>query len=1182
MNIRLALSFLILFVVSFSLQAQSILINEVMASNDTTLLDEDGDSPDWIELYNSDSNSQSLAGFTLSDNPESPDKWAIPEIVMGAGEFLTIFASGKDRTLGAAHWETIIDQGDDWHYYVASTAAPSNWKDASFNPASWPQGPSGFGYSDDDDATIVPQTLALFVRKSFQVDDINDVTSAFFHVDFDDGFVAYLNGEEIARNNLGIPGTPVPHTQGADTWREAEMYQGGQPLAYHLPEIQSLLQNGENVLAIQVHNNVSTSSDMSLIPFLTLGLTQTPTNPRGINPLLSFSLPNLHTNFKLSSAGEPVVLADATGQIVDQAEPGEILTDVSYGRQPDGSNNWAYFPQATPGEANGTTGFNGFAAKPTFSHNGGFYTSTIALTLNAPTGTIIRYTTDGTEPHAASPIYQNPIIISSTTIIRARGFSSGMLTDRAVSHTFFMNESITLPVISISTAPANLWDENIGIYAFGNNYDPNFPFFGANFWEDWERPVHIELYEPDGNQGFSVDAGIKIFGGWSRGNPQKSLSVFFRGEYGTSKLDYPLFPGYDINTFHSFVLRNSGNDWNNTMLRDALVQQRAFELNNLDGQNYRPAILFLNGEYWGLHNIREKLNEDYLSTHFGVDPDNVDMLELDASIIEGSNQHYLALQGFMTGNSPANPQNYDYIQTQMDIDNFITYQAMQIYIDNTDWPGNNIKFWRPQTSTGIWRWLLFDTDFGLGLFNGSNAANNTLAFATADNGPGWPNPPWSTFMLRRLLQNAQFKFQFINRFGDIMNTAFRPANTLLTINAMQSTLFPEMQRHFDHWGGNYTGWSGRVNAIKMFVNQRPVNMINHINSYFNLPGSTTLVLELSDNNAGSIQVSSIQPDVYPWSGTYFQNVPLTLTAIPADGYEFVRWEGDMAATTQSITFSPNSSQSNLTAVFQPGNAISSEVVINEVNYNSLVAVNPEDWVELYNNTNNAIDLSGWQFRDEEDIHIFSIPNGTTLAADDYVVLCRDTTLFKNIFPAVDNIIGNIGYGFSGGGELLRLLNSQGVLIDFVIYDDVAPWPTAPDGNGPTLSLLNPNMDNALPESWDPSNGFGTPGAINDVFTTSIDIETGNNLPEKFALDQNYPNPFNPRTEIRFELPERQKITLTIYDILGRKVTTLINESLPAGHHRVSWQAPVNIASGIYVYELNGNSERLRRKMILLK
>jgi len=215
-----------------------------MSSNGSTLYDEDGDTPDWIELHNSGTVAINLDGYGITDNPSEPYKWVFPAIEIQPQNHLLIYASGKDRQEWVAHWETIIDWGDNWNYFLGSNSPPDNWNQQNFNDLGWSNGPSGFGYGDDDDATIVDPVMSLYVRHEFNANNIESILKIFLHVDYDDAFVAYINGVEIARANIGTPGVPPPYNQGADSWREAEMYQGGAPGEYMIDAEESLLDSG--------------------------------------------------------------------------------------------------------------------------------------------------------------------------------------------------------------------------------------------------------------------------------------------------------------------------------------------------------------------------------------------------------------------------------------------------------------------------------------------------------------------------------------------------------------------------------------------------------------------------------------------------------------------------------------------------------------------------------------------------------------------------------------------------------------------------------------------------------------------------------------------------------------------------------------------------------------------------
>ncbi|MCI0494703.1 CotH kinase family protein [candidate division KSB1 bacterium] len=876
-----------------------------MSANSASINDEDGDTPDWIELYNNSTVTVDLAGFGLSDDAAEPFKWRFPSLTLDPHEFLIVFASNKDRREWL-HWETVIDWGDQWRYRLGTSAPPVDWRSVEFNDLSWYQGASGFGYGDNDDATVVPQVMSLFVRTSFTITDKSKILKALLHVDFDDGFVAYLNDVEVSRANVGTFGDHPAFNQPAITYREAQLYQGLAPDVFILDDVQSLFRDGKNVLAIQVHNSGIESSDLSLIPFLSIGLTTPlPGSPRGMSPFLNPIANYLHTNFKINAEGERIALYHLNGQLLDQIDTGQMPTDISLGRQPDGSATWLYFDQPTPGESNRAPGYAGFAREPIFSHAGGFYSQGFLLSLapSSPQASIY-YSLDGSLPTTLSNLYQSPIPIGKTTVVRAREMLSHSLPGTIITHTYFINEKITLPVVSLTTDPPNLWDPDSGIYVLGTSYDPNQPNWGANFWEDWERPVHVEFFELDGRQAFKLDAGMKIYGAWSRAYPQKSVAIFARGRYGAGEINYQIFPDKPITKFESFILRNSGNDWYYTLFRDAMMQSLISET-DVDIQAYRPAVVFLNGAYWGIHNIREKINEHYIAANHKVDPDNIDLLENNSRAIHGDATHYQAMLNYISTQNMQLPATLDAIKTMIAVDNFMDYEIAQIYFDNTDWPGNNVKFWRPRTADGRWKWIMFDTDFGFGLYNPNNYKNNSLAFATEPNGPDWPNPPWSTFLLRKLLEHPQFKIDFLNRFADHLNATFLPNRVNQRIDELKAKLEPEIQRHQRKWTGAISNWQQNTGVLKQFANNRGVYLKAYLIAKFQLKGTARITLNVVPQEGGQIKLNSLAPSLFPWQGDYFKELPIHVAAIPTDGFHFVGWSDSSFERNTTITLIPS-------------------------------------------------------------------------------------------------------------------------------------------------------------------------------------------------------------------------------------------------------------------------------------
>lgn len=1150
------------------LLAQSIVLNEVVSANRAGLLDEDGDASDWVELFNPGGAPVNLQGYRLSDDPARPARWTFGRALVPAGGRLVVFASGKDRPGYDAHWETVVDRSDTWRYTTDAAAPAADWYAAGYDDAAWPTGRSGFGYGDGDDETVVSAgTLVLFARIAFTVDDPARVREAVFHVDYDDAFVAYLNGTEIARAGIGTAGTPPGVRQPADADHEAGIYRGLAPEAFAVADPASLLRPGRNVLAVAVHNTGTSSSDLTLIPFLSLAYEAPPVPRRGAAAVLglpAFGPP--HAAFRLDAGGETLVLTAPDGTLRDSVRVPALPEDVSYGRSPDGAAAWGLFDRPTPGAPNPAGAYAGLLAAPTFDRPGGRYEApSLVVTLEAAAGAEIRYTRDGSTPTAASPRYAGPLVLDSTTVVRARAFRQGHLPSETATETFFVGERTGLPVVSIVTEPDSLFHPTTGLYVLGPGAAPGFPYRGANFWSDREVPVDVAFYEGAApGTGFRMGAGLQIFGGRSRALPQKPLALFARRAYGTPALRYPLFADKPLDVFESVVLRNGGNDWGVTHFRDALMHDLV-RGTGVDVQAYRPVLVFLNGAYWGVHNLREKVSEHYLAANHGVNPDALDLLEVteDAphyAVLHGTDDAFRSVLDYLAGSSMTGDADYAYAAARLDLDNFIDYQAAQIFYANTDWPGHNVRLWRPRRVGARWKWILYDTDAGFGLATGLDGYRHaTLAYATAENGGG-DNPPYSTFVLRRLLRNDTFRRAFINRFADHLNATFAPAHVTARIDALAAALAPEMPRHAARWGLDADAWPRHVEALRAFARQRPDFLWGHLRDFFDLPAPAPITLDVQPAGAGAIRINRLEVDRLPWTGRYFPGLPVALTAVPRPGYRFVGWGGDAAGQASTVNIDPSTTAA-VTARFAPDAA--GAVVLNEILYNAPPDLPTEDWVEVHNTGLVEVDLSGWSLKDEVDTRAYVLPAGTRLAAGAFAVLCRDPAAFSQHHPGVA-CLGGWPFGLGNDGDRVRLFDAAGALVDFVAYDDDAPWPTAPDGEGPSLELVDPREDNAVPGAWRSSaRRGGTPGRANSVATGR---EEAPGDPDAPWLEVPYPNPFTDTVTLRFGLPRAGRVALDAYDALGRRVATLAAGVYPPGVHTVPWHGP-DLVPGLYFFRL---------------
>jgi hypothetical protein len=1090
------LVFLVIFLSVNLLKAQ-IRINEVCPANNSTIQNNAGEYKDWIELYNAGASPVNLSGFGLTDILNEPDQFVFPNFTLPAGDHVLIFAADTNSTQLVDHWETAVTASTSWKYFVGTSEPDTNWRNLSFNHTSWASGNGGIGFGDGDDATTIPQCTSVMMRKTFTIPDTSEIIKAIFHIDYDDGFVAYLNGVEIARANLGIVGDRPGYSVFAPVTHEAVMYQAQNPDSFYIDPVflKQILVQGNNVLAVQVHNTTALSNDLSAIPFLSFGM-KSPGSTYG--PLPSwFIVPSkdyFNAKFKLTRAGETVYLYNNSASLIDQVTYTSMELDNSYGRSTDGNSSWCYFANPSPDASNVSANcFIGYASQPVFSISPGFYPSTSWLTLsNSTPGGSVYFSVNGDDPTLASQEYSAPILLNKTRTIRAKTYAPGYLPSPTVTNSYFINEDIKLPVFTITTDSLNLWDYNTGIYATGPNALPNFPYKGANFWQDWRKVSTLEYYDRNKNRALRFNAEISIYGNYSRGHAQKSFEVRLSDKLGAGEITYPLYSDKPyLNTNDNFILRNSGTDWNVVHFRDAMMQRIA--KSTYSGYlAAEPVAVFLNGDFWGVYTTHENHDQHWIQNNYNLKKDEIDYLKESGSNVElklGSDTSFWSMYNYATTNDSTTQAYYNEMDSRLDLLNFADYFIAETYYDNADWLGawtNNIKIWRPTKGDKKWRYLLYDLDFGFGLYNGVNdnrlgMARNPTAFS------------YTSKIFKAMLANPVFKKYFINRYADLMNTIYLPSSINAVMMSYRDTMAHDMQAHFVKWGSNLTNWAANIDTMMRFVNARPNTARDHIQSEFGLNSQVTLTLNVSPAGAGRIQISTVTPSSYPWSGVYFNGNPVTLTAIPNPGYSFDHFRSNIVINSNNFnqTVSYNfTSTDQITAYFN-GSASSPLVTFSEINYNSSPSVDGGDWVELHNYGSFALDLSGWKLRDEFDHHVYSIPVGTVIPAGGYLVLAENMTKFNDLYPSVTNVRGPISFNLNNSGEQIRLFNHLDVLYLSVFYQNTAPWPLLANGQGYTCERTSTVNDPNVGSSWFSGCIGGSPGAApGNILAGSLEI-TGN-------------------------------------------------------------------------------------------
>lgn len=610
----------------------------------------------------------------------------------------------------------------------------------------------------------------------------------------------------------------------------------------------------------------------------------------------------IHTDFKLSLKEQTIALYDPAGNVIDNCTRSQRLhANHSFGRRTDGASEWGYFNTPTPKASNNTAqAYNGYEPAPVFSVKGGFFNGLQSVTITGSPTAVVRYTLNGSVPTTFSNVASAPVPVSKTTVVSAQAFSNGnLLPSDIVKNTYFISEQLGLPIFSITTDSTNLWDYNEGIYVNGPNADTAYPHYGANYWKDIEKQAYVEYFDKQQVKKFESGVGLKIFGGYSRVFPQKSFKLKFRAPYGSTQIPYSLINDRsNVRSYRDVILRNGGSDFIGTHFRDAFMH-RLMKNEHIDYMAYEPSVVFLNGDFWGFYEIRERQDERYLEMTHNVPVEKMDFLSHEGAIwtFAGSDTGFFNMHSFIVNGNPQSDSYYPSVTNMLDVNNFVDYFIAETYYGNADWVGeweNNIKLWRPHG--GKWRYIMWDVDWGMGLFH--SPSKDFLSIARH---PNHPNP--HSEMFNSLLGNTEFRNYFVNRYADLINTVYKQENIQSMLYQMRDEVAPIMERHFGKFGGSLIQWHSSIQSVLTFNESRMNIVRDQVQQMFQLPAQVDVELDVQPAGAGKIKISTVIPDQLPWKGVYFNGVPVTITAIPNPGYTFKHWQ------SQHIVTSPEAKES---------------------------------------------------------------------------------------------------------------------------------------------------------------------------------------------------------------------------------------------------------------------------------
>ena len=760
------------YLASLYVDGDPIKISEIAPKNHIGLTDSFGETSDWIELHNTSDTEVNLKGYKLSDSAEEPYAWSFPDVTVESGGYIYVFCSGRD-----------VEKGDEIHSdFVLSSK-------------------SGTVVLARPDGGIVDHVeySGVETNESYADDENGNFTATPWQTP---GFANTVDGYEKYAETLKMPSGLIIN----------EVMVGNEKYCAH--------NGGRYYDWIELYN--ASDADIDLSEY---------TLSKELSDLGAFTLPQrtlrpgeyalvmcsgdetlstssyIHANFKIDNDGEELFLSK-NDTVVDSVYFSNIRAGYSFGRSSLG-NGFYNLSQPTPGYVNGM-GIRQVSSAPFTDTAEGVYNNVanVKVALSAFGDATVYYTTDCTEPTYTSTQYLGELTLDKTTVVKAVAYEKGKLPSAVVTLSYIVNENHTLPVISLSADPDDLFDYYTGIYADGPGYTYEFPHKGANFWQDWERDAHVAFFA-DGEDGFSLDCGIKMFGNYGRAYDQKPFQIKFKKKYGTSELHYKMFEQYsDMSVFDALVLRCGSQDSYRSRFRDELFTSLVTESSStLLSQAYRACVLYLNGQYWGVYYIREKVDENFLAQHENYGPDSFTMLYRNGEVIMGdTDEGYASLIYFVETHDMTLKENYDYVCSRIDIQNYIDFKIFQAYSGNYDL--HNIKYYKSDAegSDGKWRWIFYDQDYAFRELGDSVARTVESGYHFISN-----------TLIRNLLKNPDCRALYLSRMSELFSSALSADTVLAKINALYEESLPEMQRHCERWSLSFDNWKYEVDVLRRTV-----------------------------------------------------------------------------------------------------------------------------------------------------------------------------------------------------------------------------------------------------------------------------------------------------------------------------------------------------------------------------
>lgn len=763
--------------------SDTFVINEIMSFNQTGLTSKDGNIYDWIEIKNVSENDASLEGYSLTvekfdkkENRNKKDSWTIPNVNVKAGGFVIVFASknvkGNSPELHA-----------DFKLPSEGGKIMLTYDGLMIKELEFPQVEADECYRRLANGKY---------EKSYEA------TPGFENNR--DGFEKYNSFIDSQRKGpLRIWETHAKGYKTGNAWVEVKNISDKdvQLSEYYLAT------SSKNMKKWQFPDAILKAGERYVVD-------------------------TRRDAFKIGKY-KPVILTK-NGKFEDGVCASAAPYGVSVGRV-DGKRGFFFFPNPTRGEENNSSHFRFIANKPIFKPQAGVYPDTTKLKILIESeGMTVHYTTDGSKPTENSPVYKDSIIIDSSATIRAfcKG-DSNFMNSATVTQTFLMGDKHSLPVFNITVANADLYDHGRGIYVPGPEGGGEYPHKGANYWKPWWKKAHVELF--DGDNGFSEDCELAIFGGFSRTLAKKSFKLRFKDFIDKPYVEYDFFNNGNVMKLSKFILRSGSQDIGGVMVRDEFFTSlMAPTCPNLLIQPYRPCVLYINGDYFGVYYIREKIDKNFVARRLKVSSDSISIIMSGMYCEEGTKADFSALLAYANSHDLTVKENYEYVKSKIDLEGLIDFKLGLIYSNNVD--VGNVRFVKSEDSRGDRKWHIVYYDLDL-TWNG----NNSPAFFLSTSGANLPpNVNTHNGLIMKLLKNQEFRQLFLQRLSLHMHKTFSEKNATAVFDNIIETIKPEMERNCKRWEKvmSYEKWENNVKAFREKFKERPKIVLDNLRKHLEI------------------------------------------------------------------------------------------------------------------------------------------------------------------------------------------------------------------------------------------------------------------------------------------------------------------------------------------------------------